>query len=258
MHQSIQGKEVTFKDVLILFFKKFERILAVALIFAVLFAAYGAWRGYSAISGENMQQQLDDYQIALDEYNASTQSLRDTIERDQQRLDSLQAYTEQSIYYNLDPYNEAVSELIFYIDTGYQIAPSQYYQNPNKTGELVSAYCDAYRSAELYEGVSDILGQEVEIKYIDELLTIERAGDIQIRDSVGNVTVKHSDGNEGVIVIRARAQDEETASEITSFVYNYLREQFGDTIAEHTTTIISDSTMRVMDSELEQSQKQMV
>lgn len=152
MHQSIQGKEVTFKDVLILFFKKFERILAVALIFAVLFAAYGAWRGYSAISGENMQQQLDDYQIALDEYNASTQSLRDTIERDQQRLDSLQAYTEQSIYYNLDPYNEAVSELIFYIDTGYQIAPSQYYQNPNKTGELVSAYCDAYRSAELYEG----------------------------------------------------------------------------------------------------------
>ena len=226
MHQSIQGKEVTFKDVLILFFKKFERILAVALIFAVLFAAYGAWRGYSAISGENMQQQLDDYQIALDEYNASTQSLRDTIERDQQRLDSLQAYTEQSIYYNLDPYNEAVSELIFYIDTGYQIAPSQYYQNPNKTGELVSAYCDAYRSAELYEGVSDLLGQEVEIKYIDELLTIERAGDIQIRDSVGNVTVKHSDGNEGVIVIRARAQDEETAFEITSFVYNYLREQF--------------------------------
>ena len=252
MHQSIQGKEVTFKDVLILFFKKFERILAVALIFAVLFAAYGAWRGYSAISGENMQQQLDDYQIALDEYNTSTQTLRDTIERDQQRLDSLQEYTEQSIYYNLDPYNEAVSELIFYIDTGYQIAPSQYYQNPNKTGELVSAYCDAYRSAELYEGVSDILGQEVEIKYIDELLTIERAGDIQIRDSVGNVTVKHSDGNEGVIVIRARAQDEETASEITSFVYNYLREQFGDTIAEHTTTIISDSTMRVMDSELEQ------
>ena len=258
MHQSIQGKEVTFKDVLILFFKKFERILAVALIFAVLFAAYGAWRGYSAINGENMQQQLDDYQIALDEYNASTQSLRDTIERDQQRLDSLQEYTEQSIYYNLDPYNEAVSELIFYIDTGYQIAPSQYYQNPNKTGELVSAYCDAYRSAELYEGVSDILGQEVEIKYIDELLTIERAGDIQIRDSVGNVTVKHSDGNEGVVVIRTRAQDEETASEITSFVYNYLREQFGDTIAEHTTTIISDSTMRVMDSELEQSQKQMV
>ena len=54
MHQSIQGKEVTFKDVLILFFKKFERILAVALIFAVLFAAYGAWRGYSAINGENM------------------------------------------------------------------------------------------------------------------------------------------------------------------------------------------------------------
>ena len=258
MHQSIQGKEVTFKDVLILFLRNFEKIFAFALVFAVLFAAYGGWRGYSAASGENLQRQLDDYQIALDEYNASTQSLRDTIEQDQQRLESLQEYTEQSVYYNLDPYDEAVSELIFYIDTGYQIVPSQYYQNPNKTGELVSAYCDAYRSAELYEGVSAILGQEIEIKYIDELLTIERAGDIQVKDSVGNVTVKHSDGNEGVVVIRARAQDEETASKITSFVYNYLREQFGSTIAAHTTTIISDSTMRVMDSELEQSQKQMV
>ena len=52
MHQSIQGKEVTFKDVLILFFKKFERILAVALIFAVLFAAYGAWRDLPGIDNE--------------------------------------------------------------------------------------------------------------------------------------------------------------------------------------------------------------
>ena len=39
MHQSIQGKEVTFKDVLILFLKKFERIFLVAVEFAVVFAA---------------------------------------------------------------------------------------------------------------------------------------------------------------------------------------------------------------------------
>ena len=39
MHQGIQGKEVTFKDVLILFFKRFERIFIVALAFAVVFAA---------------------------------------------------------------------------------------------------------------------------------------------------------------------------------------------------------------------------
>ena len=53
MHQGIQGKEVTFKDVLILFFKRFERIFIVALAFAVVFAAYGAMRGYRAISSEN-------------------------------------------------------------------------------------------------------------------------------------------------------------------------------------------------------------
>ena len=251
MHQGIQGKEVTFKDVLILFLKRFERILAVALAFAVVFAAFGGLRAYRSVSAENTQKLQDDYQLKLDEYNQSTEKLRITIEQQQQRLDSMQQYAEDSIYYNLDAFNEAVSELVFYVDTGYQIVPSQYYQAPNKTGEIVSAYCDAYRSAQLYDGIRDILGDEVEIKYIDELLSVQRAGDIKIKDSVGNVTVRHSDGNQGVVLIRARAQDEQTASAITSFVFQYLRENLSSAIAEHTTTMISDSTMIVVDDELE-------
>lgn len=109
----------------------------------------------------------------------------------------------------------------------------------------------AYRSAQLYDGIRDILGDEVDIKYIDELLSVQRAGDIKIKDSVGNVTVRHSDGNQGVVLIRARAQDEQTASAITSFVFQYLRENLSSAIAEHTTTVISDSTMIVVDDELE-------
>lgn len=256
MHQSLQGKEVTFKDVLILFLRKFERIFLVAVAFAVVFAAYGAFKGYRSISGERYQQLWDDYQLKLDEYNDSTDKLRSSMEQDQRRLESKIQYTEESVYYNLDAYNEAVSELIFYVDTGYQIVPSQYYQNPNKTSEIVSAYCDAYRSAQLYDDLRGILGDDLDIKYIDELLTIERAGDVQIKDSVGNVTVKHSDGNEGVIVIRARAQDEETASKITSYVFDYLKENLSSTIAEHTTTILSDSNMTVVDEELAEYQRE--
>lgn len=121
MHQGIQGKEVTFKDVLILFLKRFERILAVALAFAVVFAAFGGLRAYRSVSAENTQKLQDDYQLKLDEYNQSTEKLRITIEQQQQRLDSMQQYAKDSIYYNLDAFNEAVSELVFYVDTGYQI-----------------------------------------------------------------------------------------------------------------------------------------
>ena len=56
MHQGIQGKEVTFKDVLILFLKRFERILAVALAFAVVFAAFGGLRANRSVSAENTQK----------------------------------------------------------------------------------------------------------------------------------------------------------------------------------------------------------
>ena len=205
---------------------------------------------------KSVQKVKDESLPKLDEYNDSTDKLRSSMEQDQRRLESKIQYTEESVYYNLDAYNEAVSELIFYVDTGYQIVPSQYYQNPNKTSEIVSAYCDAYRSAQLYDDLRGILGDDLDIKYIDELLTIERAGDVQIKDSVGNVTVKHSDGNEGVIVIRARAQDEETASKITSYVFDYLKENLSSTIAEHTTTILSDSSMTVVDEELAEYQRE--
>ena len=123
MHQGIQGKEVTFKDVLILFLKRFERILAVALAFAVVFAAFGGLRAYRSVSAENTQKLQDDYQLKLDEYNQSTEKLRITIEQQQQRLDSMQQYAKDSIYYNLDAFNEAVSELVFYVDAGYRICP---------------------------------------------------------------------------------------------------------------------------------------
>ncbi len=251
-----KGKEVTFKDVLILFLKKFERIFIFAVAFAVIFAAMGAWNAYRSVSGDKRKQMMDNYQLKMDEYNDSTEELRKSIDHDQQHLENITNYTNDSVYYNMDVYHTAVSELVFYVDTGYQIAPSQYYQNPNKTSEIVSAYCDAYRSAKLYEGIKEILGNDIDVKYIDELLTIHRAGDIQIKDSVGNITVKHSDGNEGVVVISARAQDEQTAAQITNFTFHYLKDTFGKTIAEHSTTILSDSTMIIVDEELDTLKKE--
>ena len=98
MHQGIQGKEVTFKDVLILFLKRFERILAVALAFAVVFAAFGGLRAYRSVSAENTQKLQDDYQLKLDEYNQSTEKLRITIEQQQQRLDSMQRTASTTIW----------------------------------------------------------------------------------------------------------------------------------------------------------------
>jgi hypothetical protein len=251
-----RGKEVTFKDVLILFLKKFERILIVAVCFAVVFAALGAWRTNRSFRGDNQQKLMDQYLLSLEEYNQTAQTLQKVIEQDKEHLENLELYTQDSLYYNMDAYNMAVSELVFYVDTGYQIVPGQYYQTPNKTGEIVSAYCDAYRSAELYDGIRAILGSEIDMKYLDELLTIERAGDIKIKDSVGNVTVRHSDGNEGVILIRAKAPDEQTAGKITQYTFDYLREKFGNAIAAHTATVISDSAMTIVDDSLEELHKQ--
>lgn len=51
-------------------------------------------------------------------------------------------------------------------------------------------------------------------------------------------------------------QDEQTAANITSYVFNYLKENLGNVIAEHTTTVLSDSTMVVVDEELENLHKE--
>lgn len=254
--QNSTQKEVTLKDILLLFLRKFSRIFITAVVFAVILGALGVWKGYRSITdAATVEKQREDYLLKLDEFNASVKQLRNELDQAERRRNELREYTEKSIYYNLDSYNESVAEIVFYIDTGYQIMPSIAYQNPNKTGDVVSAYCDAYRSAELYEGISEIIGEAIDEKYLDELIEVGRAGDIKIKDSLGNVTIRHADGNNAVISIQARYSDKETAGKIAGFVFETLSASVAENVAPHTTSVITESAMTVIDEELSKIQE---
>ena len=255
MHQGTDGKEVTFKDVLILMFKKFEKIFVFALAFAIIFAAMGAAKGAKGLSQENQDKLREDYEIKKEEYDTSVQLLSDSMERSRSRLDSITEYTQDSLYYNLDAFHEAVGEIVFYVDTDYQIVPEQYYQNPDKTEQIVGAYCTAYRDEKLYDKLADILGQDVESKYIGELISINRSGSKHLQDSQGNITNYNYVGNDAVVSIVARAEDKETALEMAEVVFEHLNQNINANVEPHETKILSKSSLIISDEDLKRITK---
>lgn len=255
MHRGIEGKEVTFKDVLILMLRHFEKILTVALAFAVVFAGLGAVKAAKGLSSTAKQEAQEEYELKKEEYESSVKIQEDNIKQGKKQLKNLEDYTSESIYYNMDAFEEIVGEYVFYVDTGYQIVPEQYYQTPDKTSQIASAYCTAYRSDDLYQKLCEIIGKDVETQYLDELIDISRAGSTKLKDSVGNVTISNYKDTDSVVRIRVKAPNKEVASLMTHCIFEHLNETITETMAPHKTTVLSDSVMTVSDSELEALQQ---
>lgn len=249
-------KEITLKDIVILFLKKWKQIFIPALILAVLLGGAGAFKSFRAATDkEEAARQQENYLVKLGDFNADIKQLRADVDSTQKRQKELQDYSQNSIYHNLDSFNEAVSEIVFYVDTGYQLAPSQFFQNPDMTGDVVSAYCDAYRSAQLYKGITQIIGRDVDTKYLDELVQINRAGDTRSKDSLGNVSVKHNESSRGVVVLRAVYSDGDTAEKIANFVFNSLTANISKSVYPHKASVLSRSSMNTIDSDLNDIQQ---
>lgn len=176
-------KDVSLKDVFLLFLKKFQQIFIVAVSVAVVFGCLGLWKGYqSSTDAEALQTAKDSYLVKLGEYNTGVQQLQQEIDTAEKQRQALMEYNENSLYFKLDSSQIAVKEIVFYVETDYQIMPNMVYQNPDKTSKIVSAYADAYQSDALYKGISQIVGEDIEEKYLDELIKVARAGDTKMVD----------------------------------------------------------------------------
>lgn len=249
-------KDVSLKDVFLLFLKKFQQIFIVAVSVAVVFGCLGLWKGYqSSTDAEALQTAKDSYLVKLGEYNTGVQQLQQEIDTAEKQRQALMEYNENSLYFKLDSSQIAVKEIVFYVETDYQIMPNMVYQNPDKTSKIVSAYADAYQSDALYKGISQIIGEDIEEKYLDELIKVARAGDTKMVDGYGNVTIKHSDTNSSIVVLRAIHSNQEIANEMADFTFDFLQKNVQEKVAPHTVHILSSSEKTEIDENLKQLQE---
>lgn len=151
------------KDLLFSVLRNWHRVLIIALITALLLGGF-IWASESYAKPNELAQYQEayaDYKLNLDVLTAKANMLKRT-------LADQQTYLDESIYMNLDPYQLYEASLSLYVDTGYQIAPDQFYQDPDKTTAVLSAYEASFYSKDVARLIAETLNTQTQ--YATELI----------------------------------------------------------------------------------------
>lgn len=165
MERKNDEQMIYLKDLIFAALRSWRIVLIVAVALAVLL---GGYRGVSKLSGGADPAVLAEAQA---QYEAEKAVLEQRVESLQGSLVSRQAYFENSLLMQLDPYNHYEAVISLYADTGYQIQPGSSYQDPDKTNIVLSAYTAVLTGESCVQEIAQVL--ETEPQYVAELLTVE-------------------------------------------------------------------------------------
>lgn len=80
-------------------------------------------------------------------------------------------YNENSVLMKIDPYNEWLGSVDFYVETDWQVLPEQSIQAQNPANQIVRVYSTYITNGELYQYIIERLDAPMEIRYLREVLT---------------------------------------------------------------------------------------
>lgn len=168
MDRKKSDQVIYLKDLLFVALRHWRGILAVALIAAVLLGGVTAVTEVLDHSDADVQykEAYTEYKLNLDVLTAKENMLKRT-------LSDQQAYLDNSIYMNLDPYEFYEASLCLYVDTGYQIIPDQFYQDPDKTAAVLAAYETSFYSKDSARLLADTLNTQTQ--FASELIACTTA-----------------------------------------------------------------------------------
>ncbi len=99
----------------------------------------------------------------------------DIIQKDMEALEtSIQQqkeYNANSVLMEIDPHNEWVGSVDFYVETDWQVLPELSVQAQNPANQIVRVYNAYITNGELYRYINDRLGRPMEIRYLREVLS---------------------------------------------------------------------------------------
>jgi len=226
------------KDLLFSVLHNWRRVLVVALVTALLLGGLICVAESLGKSDEEAQYQeaYAEYKLNLDVLTAKENMLERTL------LDQ-QAYLNDSVYMNLDPYQFYEASLSLYVDTGYQIAPDQFYQNPDKTASVLAAYETSFYSKEVARLIADSL--KTQTQYATELISCSAT------TSAGTITVSVRCANkeqaDAVLTVLA-AQVEPSAASINETIVPHTYQVLNKGVACKADTTIATKRAELSDN----------
>lgn len=218
---------------------RWRAILAVMLILCAVLGAYGAYKEYKNYSSSEIREEKQKaYETELASYEANKEQLETDLENLKEELNRQEVYQENSLMLQIDQYDVFTITAAYYIDSGYEIAPELYFQNPNYTTAVTMSYQAALNRIDL-----DAL---VKTPEQPELTAIN-----PVNGTKKLITVTTDPAN-GFLTVAVSADTEERAEKIYQAVKDTLAEQesvLSQIISEHSIKLMSEQKQSMIDLE---------
>lgn len=219
-------KPFMFKDLVLTILRKFNQIVLISVVLALVFALIGI--------GMKTQEAKDfdfyAYQEQLEQYDKSKKALQDNIAGVSRQLDALNLYTQTSLLFQIDPTNKPVSNRVLYIDTNYTVVPGMVYQEQDPLKSIVSFCKNLISDEALAQSTQKLLGKDVPIQSARELYTIT------------------SESDSSLLVLEATALDIETAKKIADLLETTVISAVGENFKNIDISVLSHSDSYILDT----------
>lgn len=243
MENQADTRYISFTNLMLAVLRGWKALLAAALVFALLgggLKGVSLWRtsgdaAQRARAAAEYESAMELYTCQKEELEANRQSVLDDIENQQ-------AYLDESVLMNVDPYNVYEGTMYLYFSTDYQIMPDTVYQNVDSTQSVVLLYKAALEGGLVLDPVAEAV--EMESKYLRELIGVktEMAGGMV--NPILSVTVRCGSAELAESILdHVEAQLQKVGSQITR------------SVGEHAVRIVMESVFCHGDQSLLDTQK---
>lgn len=240
-------REVALQDLLWKIVQDWRRLLAFAVLFAILLPFgyhFKAQRAYNSAYAEYQKQIAaieSGEQDSVNEAEFTAEELQQINDAKslQSLLDRSRLYMQNSIYMNLNAYKENVLIMEYYVDSDYTFNYTED-NSVNYTDALVSAYGNYAQNSDLAQQMIDKLSLSDEIRYVEELISV----DSDLSGKSFSVEVAYPDAS--------------VLSDIAEVVKDSLDAQtpvFSKSIGSHSLKLLSEETTVRTDDKLINAQQ---
>jgi len=237
----MQEKEI---DLKLLFYRclcKWRKAVIFAIIVALLTGAFFLLKDLKTLNNtEKLSVLQSEFEIEYSTWKAEDGILknkRQTIMESQARQEE---YNEKSLLMKIDPLQEYVGSMSFYVDSNYQIMPNLTYQNIDYTNRIMLAYSKYMNSGNIYDVVLEKIDFMDEIKYIKEVL---------------KTSIDYSAATIDISVITDSKEHTEQILNIVSECITEKSKEIKKTISKHDLNLINQAVYEQVDFGLETTQK---
>lgn len=230
---------VSLPELLAAIIRAWKGILVTMLVFALLLGGYQAYRQVSlARNPNNSSEKIEErYQTALKDYEAEKNRLQKTLKEQETLLASKEEYLEKGLLFQIDPYDEYVTSIIFtFSDIDESGEPFRY---PNTAADYLpqkirSQYLALWNNMDVPRDIGIAQYADIEWKYLSDIISVSSL--------------------EGELVsIQALGATSSDAEDLASAVYKYFnthRHVVAAGSAQHELTLVSQTTKNVIDENL--------